>query len=148
MDCCDNPMAMGQVFCPKPRRVGPSNSNNTVLPLRFHIRNDVIAFDSKSGAEFLDFIICEDGFEEEPCATASSSPPSLIGSPPCRTSNPLVQDANFRVEKLTTTVSSPSDSDSVPSTHSRVKFENKQAALRVEGFDSQSSRVVPWYSTI
>ncbi|KAL0462029.1 UNVERIFIED_CONTAM: hypothetical protein Slati_0090500 [Sesamum latifolium] len=52
-------MSMGRVFCPKPRRVGPSNSNNTVLLLRFHIRNDVMAFDSKPGAEFLDFIIRE-----------------------------------------------------------------------------------------
>ncbi|KAL0423985.1 UNVERIFIED_CONTAM: hypothetical protein Sradi_0933300 [Sesamum radiatum] len=143
MDCCDNPMAMGRVFCPKPRRVRPSNSNNTVLPLRFRLRNDVVVFDSKPGAEFLDFIIREDSFEEEPCAAVSSSPPFLIGSPPCRTGNPLVQDAHFRVEKRTTTVSSPSDSDSVSSTHSRVKFEDKQTALRVEGFGSQSSRVVP-----
>ncbi|KAK4426651.1 hypothetical protein Salat_1433800 [Sesamum alatum] len=141
MDCCDNPMAMGRVVCPKPRRVGPSNSTNTVLPLRFHIRNDVMAFDSKPGAEFLDLIIREDGFEEERCATVSSSHPFLFGSPPCRTGNPLVQDAHFRVEKLTTMVSS-SDSDSVPSAHSRVKFGNKQAVVRVEGFDSQRSRVV------
>ncbi|XP_011097198.1 uncharacterized protein LOC105176170 [Sesamum indicum] len=142
MDCCDNPMAMGRVFCPKPRRVVPPNTNKAVLPLRFHIRNDVIAFDSKPGVEFLEFIIREDGFEEEPCATVSSSPPFFIGSPPCRIGNPLVQDAHFRVEKLTTTVSSPSDSDLVPSAHSRVKLENKQAALRVEGFDSPSSGVV------
>ncbi|KAK6128513.1 hypothetical protein DH2020_037747 [Rehmannia glutinosa] len=139
MDCCDNSLAMGRVVCPKPRRVGPSNFNNSVAPLRFHIRNDAVAFDSKPGAELLDLILRKEGYEAERCSNVSSSPPFFFGSPPCRAPNPIVQDAHFRVEKLPTTVSSPSDSAALPSAHSRAKFGNKQAAVRVEGFDCQSS---------
>ncbi|KAL3642527.1 hypothetical protein CASFOL_013342 [Castilleja foliolosa] len=55
MDCCDDSMAMDRIVCPKPRPVGPSNLNS-VMPLRFHIRNDAVAFDSKSGNELPDLI--------------------------------------------------------------------------------------------
>ncbi|KAL3637808.1 hypothetical protein CASFOL_018256 [Castilleja foliolosa] len=134
MDCCDDSMAMGRVVCPKPRRVGPSNLNS-VMPLRFHIRNDAVAFDSKSGDELPELILRKEGYEAE-----KSSPPFLFGSPPCRAPNPVVQDAHFRVEQIPTTASSPSDSATQPSAHTRVKFGKKQAAaVRVEGFDCQSS---------
>ncbi|KAL3640437.1 hypothetical protein CASFOL_015405 [Castilleja foliolosa] len=134
MDCFDKSMAMGRVVCPKPRRVGPSNFNSA-MPLRFHIRNDPVAFDSKPEAELLDLILHKEGYEAE-----RSSPPFLFGSPPCRAPNPVVQDAHFRVEQIPTTISSPSDSVSPPSARSRVKFGNKAAAaVRVEGFDCQSS---------
>ncbi|KAK6152880.1 hypothetical protein DH2020_012519 [Rehmannia glutinosa] len=126
---------MGRVVCPKPRRVGPSNFNNSVAPLS----NDAVAFDSKPGAELLDLILRKEGYEAERCSTVSSSPPFFFGSPPCRAPNPVVQDAHFRVEKLPTLVSSPSDSASLPLAHSRAKFGNKQAAVRVEGFDCQNS---------
>lgn len=82
----------------------------------------------------------QEGFLGEGCASISSSPPFFFGSPPCRAQNPLAQDAHFMVQKHGPTVSSsPSDSASLPSaSHSRVKFGNKQAAVRVEGFDCQS----------
>ncbi|KAL6507522.1 hypothetical protein OROGR_023717 [Orobanche gracilis] len=139
MDCCDNSMAMGRVVCPKPRRVCPSNFNS-VMPMRFHTRNDAVTFDSNSAAELLDLILRKEGYEADRCAVASSSPPFFFGSPPCRAPNPVVQDAQFRAEQPTTTVSSPSGSATQPSTaHSRVKFGNIQAAVRVEGFDCQRS---------
>lgn len=85
-------------------------------------------------------MLLQEGFEAEGCGTvsSSSSPPFFFGSPPCRAQNPIVQDDHFRVQKHGSTVSSPSDS----AAHSRVKFEYKQAAVRVEGFDCQSSRIV------
>ncbi|PIN23734.1 hypothetical protein CDL12_03549 [Handroanthus impetiginosus] len=142
MECCENPMAMGRVVCPKTRRVRPSNFTNSTVPFRFHLRNDVVVFDSKPVAELLDPIFHKEGFEGEHCAIVSSSPPFFLGSPPCRAPNPLVHDAHFRIENLSTTVPSPYDSGKRPSAHSKVKFGNKQAVVRVEGFGSQSSRVV------
>ncbi|KAL9148288.1 hypothetical protein ABFS82_12G032100 [Erythranthe guttata] len=132
MDCYENAMSMGRVVCPKPRRVGPSNFNNSSMPLRFHIRNDAMAFDSKPGIELLDSILRKEGYEAERCANAS--PPFFFGSPPCRAQNPVVQDSHFRVEKPTIIVSSSSDSSSLTSP-------NSQPPLRVEGFDCQSSHV-------
>lgn len=131
-------MATGRVVCPKPRRPGQSNFSNSAMPLRFHLRNGAEAFDLKAGAELLDITHCKEGFQGEGHATVSSSPPFFFGSPPCRAQNPLAQDAYFRVQKHGPRVSSPSDSASLPSAHSRVKFGNKQAAVRVEGFDCQS----------
>ncbi|KAH6799274.1 hypothetical protein C2S51_035758 [Perilla frutescens var. frutescens] len=138
MDCCENLMATGRVVCPKPRRAGPSNFSNSVMPLRFHLRNGAEAFDSKASADLLDLTLCKEGFQGEGFATVSSSPPFFFGSPPCRAQNPLAQDAHFRVQKHGPRVSSPSDSASLPSAHSRGKFGNKQATVRVEGFDCQS----------
>lgn len=139
MDRCDNLMAKGGLVCPKPRRVGPSNVSNPVMPLRFHLRgNGADAFDSKARAELLDLAPCKEGFQGERSPTVSSSPPFFFGSPPCRAQNPLAQDAYFRVQKHGPTGSSPSDSASLPSAHSRVKLGNKQEAVRVEGFDCQS----------
>ncbi|KAL8549795.1 hypothetical protein ACS0TY_008577 [Phlomoides rotata] len=140
MDCCENQIATGRVVCPKPRRVGPSNFNNSMTPLRFPMRNSAEALDSKLAAGLLDLSLCKEGFEAEGCGTvSSSSPPFYFGSPPCRAQNPIVQDDHFRVQKHGSTVSSPSDSSSA---HNRVKSGYKQAAVRVEGFDCQSSRVV------
>ncbi|KAL3844877.1 hypothetical protein ACJIZ3_002280 [Penstemon smallii] len=143
MDCCGNPMTMGRVVCPKPRRAGTSNFNNPMMPLRFHTRNDVEAFDSKPGAELLDLIPRKVDYEAERYTTVSSSPPFFFGSPPCRAPNPLVQDSHFGVKKPTSICSSPSDSASPPSAHDRVKLGKKQAAaVRVEGFDCGDNRVI------
>ncbi|KAL3813252.1 hypothetical protein ACJIZ3_014520 [Penstemon smallii] len=143
MDWCGNPMAMGRVVCPKPRRAEPSNLNNSMMTLRFLMRNDVDAFDSKPGPDLLDLILRKEDFEAERCSAVSSSPPFFFGSPPCRAPNPIAQDAHFGVEKPTTVCSSPSDSASPPSSHARVKFGKKQATVRVEGFDCRGSRVFP-----
>ncbi|KAG8384086.1 hypothetical protein BUALT_Bualt04G0081500 [Buddleja alternifolia] len=145
MDCCENPMALGCVVCPKPRRAGQSNvNNNTAMPLRFHIRNDVEAFGSKAGAELLGLILHKEDVKAERCASLSSSPPFFFGSPPCRCPNPVVQDVHFGDQKLTSKCSSsPSGSASPPSAQTRLQFGKKQAAVvRVEGFDSQSSHFV------
>ncbi|XP_011099555.1 uncharacterized protein LOC105177941 [Sesamum indicum] len=132
MDCCENPMAMGRVICPKPRRPGQSNINSpAMVPLRFHIRNDA---ESKPAAELLGLILCKEDFKAERCATPSSSPPFLFGSPPCRTANPLVQDAHFGVERLTNMHRTPTDLALPRSPHAREQFGKKQATVRVVGF--------------
>ncbi|KAK4490570.1 hypothetical protein RD792_001252 [Penstemon davidsonii] len=128
MDCCGNPMAMGRVVCPKPRRAGTSNFNNPMTPFRFHMRNDVEAFDSKPGAELLDLIPRKADYEAERDTTVSSSPPFFFGSPPCRAPNPLVQDSHFGVKKPTSVCSSPSDS-----AHDRVNLGKKQTAATRQG---------------
>ncbi|KAG8373730.1 hypothetical protein BUALT_Bualt11G0055300 [Buddleja alternifolia] len=124
---------MGRLVCPKPCRVGQSHFNNCMMPLRFHTR-----------AELLGMILSKDGSEAEPYETISSSPPPFcFRSPPCRNSNPLIQDVHFGVEKLNAISSSPSDSASPPSTHPSVNIGMKQSAvIRVEGFGCQSSRLV------
>ncbi|XP_047983816.1 uncharacterized protein LOC125224424 [Salvia hispanica] len=78
-DCCE-------VVCPKPRRVAPLNLNTIS---RFHMRNDS---ESNHGADLLGLILRQDYNE---------SLPFSFGSPPSRTQNPVVHDADFWVEKLT-----------------------------------------------
>ena len=128
MDCCEDPMAMYRVVCPKPRRVAPPNLNTVSLaPSRFHIRNNA---ESNDGAELLGQILRQDHYE-----ALSLSPPFSFGSPPSRAQNPLVQDADFRVEKLTLLRETSTDSSSEQFNHAREKLGKKQAAaLRVEGF--------------
>ncbi|XP_073272313.1 uncharacterized protein [Primulina huaijiensis] len=140
MNCCEDPMAMGRVVCPKPRRVGPYNLNSSIMPLRFRIRNDVEVSDSITGDELLDLILRKD-YKAEQCAALPSSPPFFFGSPPCRAANPVVQDSHFRVEPRASNCFSPSNPALSSSAHPKVGFEKKQAAIRVEGFDCQSSRV-------
>ncbi|KAG6392625.1 hypothetical protein SASPL_146849 [Salvia splendens] len=94
-DCCEDPMTMCRVVCPKPRRVAPLNLNTIS---RFHIRNDS---ESNHGADLLGLILRQDYNEAERCGYLASSPPFSFGSPPTRTQNPVVQDADFWVEKLT-----------------------------------------------
>ncbi|KZV31779.1 hypothetical protein F511_00583 [Dorcoceras hygrometricum] len=141
MNCCEDPMAMGRVVCPKPRRVGPSYLNTPISPLRIRMRSDdVDASDSVPGGELLDLILRKD-YKAEQCAVLASSPPFFFGSPPCRAANPLVQDCCFGVETGTSKCFSPSDPALPLSAHPKVEIEKKQAAIRVEGFDCQSSRV-------
>ena len=120
MDCCEDSTAMCRVVCPKPRRAAPFKSS--------HIRNDAA---SKAGAELLGQILRKDKFEAEQCATLSSSPPFLFGSPPCRTLNPVVQDEHFRDEKL----SFISEVLAERPAHDREQLGEKQAIVRVEGFE-------------
>ncbi|XP_073148055.1 uncharacterized protein [Henckelia pumila] len=140
MNCCEDPMAMGRVVCPKPRRVGPSNLHSSIMPLRFRIRNDVEACDSIPGGELLDLILRKD-YKAEQCAALASSPPFFFGSPPCRAANPVVQDSHFGVENRASKCYSPSNPARPSSAHPKVEFEEKRAAVRVEGFDCQGSRV-------
>ncbi|KAL8472579.1 hypothetical protein ACS0TY_029058 [Phlomoides rotata] len=120
MDCCEDSPPMCRVVCPKPRRAAP---------LKSHIRNDAA---SKAGAELLGQIHRKDKFEAEQCATLSSSPPFFFGSPPCRTRNPVVQDEHFRVEKLSFIHEALNTERPA---HARKQLGEKQAFVRVEGFD-------------
>ncbi|CAA0839609.1 Unknown protein [Striga hermonthica] len=127
MDCCKDPKAItGQVVCPKPRRAGPS----VVVPLRSRLRDDA---ESKPGSELLGLIL-KDDFQR------SVSPPFFFGSPPCRASNPLVQDARFGIDpnKLSSIRNSPDES----AHHAREQLGKEQAAVRIEGFDCPNTRAV------
>ncbi|XP_059670580.1 uncharacterized protein LOC132316088 [Cornus florida] len=142
------------VVYPKPRRLGLV-INNPVRPLRCQISQAEV-FDSKAGAELLDLILKKEGFGSEQSATQlASSPPFFTGSPPSRVANPLIQDARFGDEKLTSlsalSITSPSSLSSSSSSAckggcARMKVGHKPAAVRVEGFeclnrDRRSSRI-------
>ncbi|KZV53876.1 hypothetical protein F511_00142 [Dorcoceras hygrometricum] len=133
---------MGRVVCPTPRRVGPFDANSRLMmPLRFLIHNDIGAFDTKQGAGSMGLIFYKEDHEAEQRTTLTSSPPFFFGSPPCRASNPLVQDSHFGLEFLSPKCSSPSNSALPTPSHSRAEFGMKQATVRVEGFDCRSSHV-------
>ncbi|KAL1536911.1 hypothetical protein AAHA92_29486 [Salvia divinorum] len=114
-DCC-------RVVCPKPRRVAPLNLNTIS---RFHIRNDSNSRITH-GADLLGLILRQDYNEAERCGNLASSPPFSFGSPPSRTQNPVVQDADFWVENLTFD----------PSTEQFTNLGKKQADTRsrLQGF--------------
>lgn len=87
------------------------------------------------------------GGSDQTCTQVASSPPYFCGSPPSRVSNPLIQDARFGDEKITTisprsiipnpTSGVPSSSPSSSSRKGgclRPNYGNKPA-VRIEGFD-------------
>ncbi|GAV75667.1 hypothetical protein CFOL_v3_19145 [Cephalotus follicularis] len=123
------------VVCPKPQRFGIAN--NPIRPLRCYMSHQAELCDSIAGAELIDMIL------KKEASQVASSPPYFIGSPPSRAANPLVLDARFGDEKFTPTsvfpISSPSGLSSPSSVRKggcvRVKFGQKPAAVRVEGFD-------------
>ncbi|KAL8132612.1 hypothetical protein AgCh_008189 [Apium graveolens] len=73
---------------------------------------------------------------------AAFSPPFFMGSPPSRASNPVVQDAHFGIDKP---ISFSTASEASPSSQrnnagcSRVKFGQKPAAVRIEGFNCRGN---------
>ncbi|KAJ4898590.1 Uncharacterized protein Rs2_25384 [Raphanus sativus] len=129
------PPVSSSLVCPKPRRVGVLSSN-VIRPFRLlHSSSQSGAADvcdSKAGADLLDII----RRKEETLSGVASSPPFFLGSPPCRASNPLAQDARFGDNKLnpiSPLLSSPCRVKGGGC--SRVKLGIKPAAVRVEGFD-------------
>ncbi|KAB2004150.1 hypothetical protein ERO13_D11G169800v2 [Gossypium hirsutum] len=139
---CDHQRG-GLVVCPKPRRIGVL-ANNPNRSLRLHLSHQAEVSDLRAGAELLDIILKkqEDFGIEQSATQVASSPPFFCGSPPSRVSNPLVQDAQFRDERLAAfstfqipTPSSPSSSSSRKGGCVRMKFGLKPATVRVEGFD-------------
>jgi hypothetical protein len=151
---CSNTFSMANtngVVCPKPRRIVNNNFNDSISiirPSRFlHNNNQQMeACESKAGIELLDIIRPKQGdygFEKSSYQVASS-PPFYSGSPPVRASNPLIQDEQFRNEKLSPPSPSPSPSPSIdpPMTaasggggRGRVNYRHNQPNVRVEGFN-------------
>ncbi|KAG6746858.1 hypothetical protein NC652_034711 [Populus alba x Populus x berolinensis] len=132
------------VVCPKPRRLGLLNPplNEQIRPLRLPVNHHAEMSDSKAGAELLDIILTKGGYGgDKPGFQVASSPPFYCGSPPCRVSNPVIQDARFGNEKITPL--SPAPPSPPPSSSSarkgggcvRMKFGHTPAAVRIEGFD-------------
>ncbi|KAL5080475.1 hypothetical protein RYX36_008896 [Vicia faba] len=124
------------LICPKPRRVGVLSSV-PMRQFRFHFNQQAECSDSKAGAELLDMIFEKECLGDEFAYQAASSPPYFCGSPPVRAANPLVHDARFGDEIMS---SSPSGLPSPTSASrkggcARVSFGLKPAAVRVEGFD-------------
>ncbi|XP_042492401.1 uncharacterized protein LOC122071970 [Macadamia integrifolia] len=137
------------VVCPKPRRLGGFNHVvHDPRPLRWQLSNHQAELcDSTAGSELLDIILTKGGYGAEQSTQVPSSPPFFCGSPPSRATNPLIQDARFGDEKLTSLsplpapVSVPTRLSPSPSSSARkggcarMKFGPKPAAVRVEGFD-------------
>ncbi|KAI4365830.1 hypothetical protein MLD38_021781 [Melastoma candidum] len=149
---------MESVVCPKPRRAGVSD-DPVARPSRFsYSQHGGDGIDFAAGAELLDMILSKGGYGGERFgAPVASSPPYFCGSPPCRVSNPVIQDAHFGTEHLTPLSpaamspiwsSSPLISSSVHKSGGgggergggpvRMKFGHKAPAMRVEGFDCLS----------
>ncbi|KAK9063735.1 hypothetical protein SSX86_017607 [Deinandra increscens subsp. villosa] len=129
------------VVCPKPRRLSLFNSSvhEPVRPFRWQMCYQSELQESNAGPELLDLILAK---EQTTCTQIPSSPPFFSGSPPSRVSNPLIQDARFRDNKISSPISPrstipnpnfdfPSPS---PSSSSRTGGCNKPS-VRVEGFD-------------
>ncbi|XP_043694738.1 uncharacterized protein LOC122645490 isoform X2 [Telopea speciosissima] len=136
------------VVCPKPRRLcGFNHVVHDPRPLRWQLSHQAELCDSKAGSELLDLILTKGVYGAEQSSSATqlaSSPPFFSGSPPSRATNPLIQDARFGDEKLTSLSplqgSVPSGLSSSPSSSrkggcARMKFGHKPAAVRIEGFD-------------
>ncbi|GMI96350.1 hypothetical protein like AT5G16110 [Hibiscus trionum] len=120
------------VVCPKPRRVGVFNSSTFRWPINSCYQSEMA--DSDGGADLLDILIELQGGNQ-----TASSPPYFCGSPPSRAVNPLIQDVRFNNEMAPLTSPTPPYS---PSSRGggcvRVKFGQKPAAVRIEGFDCLS----------
>ncbi|KAK3406030.1 uncharacterized protein LOC104425788 isoform X2 [Eucalyptus grandis] len=132
------------VVCPKPRRVGLLNPSmdDPFRPPRRHINHLAEAGDSTAGPELLDIILTKGGYGgERSAAPVASSPPFFCGSPPCRVSNPVIQDAQFGTEQFIPSSPAPPSPSSLSARKAggggsvRMKFGHKPAPVRIEGFD-------------
>uniref|UniRef100_A0A5B7AEK9 Uncharacterized protein n=1 Tax=Davidia involucrata TaxID=16924 RepID=A0A5B7AEK9_DAVIN len=139
------------VFCPIPRRLGllnPSMNDDHIRPSRWLINHQREICDSKAGSELLDIILTKGnyGAEKSNIHVASSPPPFFWGSPPSRASNPVIQDAQFGSDKLSSLApapippASPSSAARKGGACARMKFGQTPAAVtvRIEGFDCLS----------
>ncbi|XP_052195122.1 uncharacterized protein LOC127803126 [Diospyros lotus] len=131
----------GSVVCPTARRVGIS-TNSPKLPLICQLSKQVESMDEKARRE-LDIILKKKGSVAGQLLTPlDSAPPFCSGSPPSRTSNPLIKDVHFRDGVIISPFPVPPPPGLSPSSSAaniggciKMKFEYKPAAIRVEGFD-------------
>ncbi|XP_016489893.1 uncharacterized protein LOC107809737 [Nicotiana tabacum] len=145
----------GAVVCPKPRRIGLFDSSYVHSDERIRSSRSE-ACDLKAGTELLDIILTKGNYDEEKTNfEMASSPPFYFGSPPSRVSNPLIQDSQFSNDNFVPILAIP-DAAAAPSPPPSftsasaavrkngggcvpVKYGNKQAAVRIEGFNCRSS---------
>uniref|UniRef100_M1CT42 Uncharacterized protein n=1 Tax=Solanum tuberosum TaxID=4113 RepID=M1CT42_SOLTU len=146
------------VVCPKPRKLGffDSDSVNVEEPIRPYqlmqfINEEMEACELKAGAELLDIILTKGSYEVDRANfEVDSSPPFFYGSPPSRARNPLIQDAQFGnhnfvpilpIPERAVAPSPPPPSSTIMSGGGcvRVKFGNKQAPVRIEGFNCRGN---------
>uniref|UniRef100_A0A7N0V2B1 Uncharacterized protein n=2 Tax=Kalanchoe fedtschenkoi TaxID=63787 RepID=A0A7N0V2B1_KALFE len=133
--------------CPKPRRLGRAWGDSIadhITPNTYYCPKQVEECSRVNvGAGLLDIIMGEGGYGDDKSGRhLASSPPFFYGSPPPRSSNPVVQDARFESEKakapLLSSMKSPSPVSSPSSCKSggaRLKLGQKTAVVRIEGFD-------------
>ncbi|XP_059661650.1 uncharacterized protein LOC132307802 [Cornus florida] len=134
------------VVCPKPRRLGFFNTsiNDHIRPSRCHMNcHQTEICDSRARTELLDIILTEGSYSAEKPNNfhVASSPPFFCGSPPSRASNPVIQDRHFGSNEISPLAPPPIITAS-PNLASRkggacvpMKFGQKPAAVRIEGFD-------------
>ncbi|KAB5524679.1 hypothetical protein DKX38_022428 [Salix brachista] len=128
------------VACPKPRRLGLLNPplSEQIRHLRLPVNHHAEMVDSKAGAELLDIVLTKGGYgRDKPGFQAATSPPFYSGSPPSRVSNPVIQDAQFGMEKITPLLPAPPSTSSSSARKGgcvRMKFGHMPAAVRIEGF--------------
>ncbi|KAK3021564.1 hypothetical protein RJ639_046089 [Escallonia herrerae] len=139
--------ASDAVVCPKPRRIGvlnPSINDPFTSSSRWHANRQAEVYDARSGSELLDMILTKGSYgSERSYNQVASSPPFFSGSPPTRASNPVIQDAQFGNDKPSplspAREASPSPSARKSGGCARVKYGQKPAAVRIEGFNCRGS---------
>lgn len=142
------------LVCPKPRLNGFFNEPSRFLQINNQQTEDC---DLKAGTELLDIIFSKEKYDmETPNLDMASSPPFFSGSPPSRTSNPVIQDSQFSNNNFVPIAAIPEGGAGAasaapappqPSVSGRksgggctpVKFGIKPAAVRIEGFKCRSS---------
>ncbi|KAJ7554706.1 hypothetical protein O6H91_05G005700 [Diphasiastrum complanatum] len=118
-----------EVICPKPRRVAHvAYPIPDVLKVPRRSRShSVTRADADAGFEILNIFFNKSGLGESPIS--GCSPPYFCGSPPSRSSNPLVHDVEFVHQRFTPSPSVLSQTNSC-----EASSRGGKPLVRVEGF--------------